>query len=490
MCTSMMLRLVVLATALNLATAIQPSVTAYVTRVGSTIVKKVRPGEMAETYKLVEREVCVLNRLQQFPWAPRLLDSSKNTITMTDVGHPITHETLPSDYATQFQHILTDMESAGVRHNDIIHPCWANITETLRDLQKHEVMVHDGRLSLVDFGWATIDGGVPCNVSKHVFFQSSSYTQESCEDSTMMKLLDRMASMSSVPGDSFKPYRNKTRISKLRRAHVQRKDTYKDPSRPVGTQSEVPIVNIASDGAVRVRGYQNYDIYTDGQITFRTKAHKFSKIEAIFAKLHTHHGFTSLIDVGCNAGLISMIAWRTGFRHVMGLDHDSEYVETFNRVAAARNATDSLHAQVFSFGTPMPTRAEVVFCGAILHWVFCLTADFSSGGFDSILRYLLQFASEYLLVEWIDPSDDAMMGFQHIKKCGIDGIENRYTVANFERAVATHTTLMSKQSLDGPSRVLYVMRVDRRAGLSPTAGSPSSRPPALNRRHGPFLPTK
>ena len=71
---------------------------------------------MAETYryKLVEREVCVLNRLQQFPWAPRLLDSSKNTITMTDVGHPITHETLPSDYATQFQHILTDMESAGV----------------------------------------------------------------------------------------------------------------------------------------------------------------------------------------------------------------------------------------------------------------------------------------------------------------------------------------------------------------------------------------
>ena len=82
------------------------------------------------------------------------------------------------------------------------------------------------------------------------------------------------------------------------------------------------------------------------------------------------------------------------------------------------------------------------------------------------------------------------MGFQHIKKCGIDGIENRYTVANFERAVATHTTLMSKQSLDGPSRVLYVMRVDRRAGLLPTAGSPSSRPPALNRRHGPFLPTK
>ena len=40
MCTSMMLRLVVLATALNLATAIQPSVTAYVTRVGSTIVTR------------------------------------------------------------------------------------------------------------------------------------------------------------------------------------------------------------------------------------------------------------------------------------------------------------------------------------------------------------------------------------------------------------------------------------------------------------------
>ena len=79
----------------------------------------------------------------------------------------------------------------------------------------------------------------------------------------------------------------------------------------------------------------------------------------------------------------------------------------------------------------------------------------------NILKYLLQYTSEYLLVEWIDPSDRAVREFQHIKKCGVEGLEHQYTRANFERAISQHATLESKQDLDmstGNKRVLDVMR--------------------------------
>ena len=246
---------------------------------------------------------------------------------------------------------------------------------------------------------------------------------------------------------------------------------YRDPSRKVGSQSEVPVVTVDSRG-ISVRSYQSYNIDADsGNLTYVGKSRKFSAIEDLLTRLHRDHGLTSLIDVGCNAGLTSMIAWRAGFRDVLGLDHDSEYVGVFNRVAAAREVTNGLRASVFSFGSPMPTTAQVLFCGAILHWVFCLTANFASKGFGGILKYLLQYSSEYLLVEWIDPSDTAVKSFSHIKKCGIAGLESQYSVTNFESAVADHATLVSKLPLDGPGRVLYVLRVRRRAPRSLRAPS-------------------
>ena len=44
---------------------------------------------------------------------------------MTYVGSPVTKATLPGDYDSQLRKIIFDMESVGVRHNDIIYPCSA-----------------------------------------------------------------------------------------------------------------------------------------------------------------------------------------------------------------------------------------------------------------------------------------------------------------------------------------------------------------------------
>ena len=220
------------------------------------------------------------------------------------------------------------------------------------------------------------------------------------------------------------------------------------------------------------RGYQNYDIRRNlklNNITFLTHTSKFSAINALFVRLHTEHPRRSGSPAWSTRRLqrrshLNDRAWQAGYR-----SHDSEYVGVFNRVAAAIHATVGLHAFVYSFGSPMPVRAQIVFCGVILHWIFCLTSNSAFKGFGGILTHLLEYATKYLLIEWVDPSDRAVKGFGHIARCGIDGLENQYTVGNFERAVKKHATLESKQSLDGPSRVLYVIRVRQQTLSSPSA---------------------
>jgi len=152
----------------------------------NTIVKKSRNYE---SMNLIEREVCVLKRLQEFPWCPRLIGWSNDTMELSLVGVPVTKRNLPEDYSAQFRQILDDMESVGVKHNDIIFPCTVE-----RHHVKNEVLVNDGRLSLVDFSWATIDGGIPCNVTSQKFVKG----WKPCDDHIVMKVMDHMANKTAV----------------------------------------------------------------------------------------------------------------------------------------------------------------------------------------------------------------------------------------------------------------------------------------------------
>jgi len=51
-------------------------------------------------------------------------------------------------------------------------------------------MVLNGQLSLIDFGWATVDGAVPCNITKHLFVDKLS----PCDDEKVLKVLEGFSS--------------------------------------------------------------------------------------------------------------------------------------------------------------------------------------------------------------------------------------------------------------------------------------------------------
>ena len=85
------------------------------------------------------REVHWLRRLQGSGIVPDLRDYSPNFIRMSYVGEPVRQYNLPKNWPEQAERILRLLRDCSCSHNDI--KC-DNLT------------VLDGRLHLVDFGWA------------------------------------------------------------------------------------------------------------------------------------------------------------------------------------------------------------------------------------------------------------------------------------------------------------------------------------------------
>ncbi len=113
-----------------------------------TVHKRVR---MYHTYQVFEREVYWLNYLNEngYTWCPKLLssDPESKTICMTYVGEPITKYNAPKNWKEQLQKILDNLKTENIQHNDI---------------KQGEVLIQDGQVSLIDYGWASKDTDWSC----------------------------------------------------------------------------------------------------------------------------------------------------------------------------------------------------------------------------------------------------------------------------------------------------------------------------------------
>lgn len=94
-------------------------------------------------YGLVAREAYWLRRLHsQDDRFPEVLSVEDDVIQTTYMGDRIEGgvvANVPSDWLEQMSEILEVMAGVGVRHNDI---------------KPHDILVQDGCLHLIDFGWA------------------------------------------------------------------------------------------------------------------------------------------------------------------------------------------------------------------------------------------------------------------------------------------------------------------------------------------------
>ena len=97
----------------------------------------------------IDREHFWLSELADTGIAPRPLafDAKRKIILMTDSGDPVSAATLPEDWRTQIERILTVLETHKCNHND---------------LTEQEVLVRDGKLQIIDFGFASEGEDMTC----------------------------------------------------------------------------------------------------------------------------------------------------------------------------------------------------------------------------------------------------------------------------------------------------------------------------------------
>ena len=229
---------------------------------------------------------------------------------------------------------------------------------------------------------------------------------------------------------------------------------YTDPKRKIGSQSEVPTI-ICENTNIIVNGYQQFIINKETKsIKYIAKVNKFSYLNTLMCELNGKYNCRSIVDIGCNSGLVSLIALNNNFQHIISLDHDPEYIDILRNVKKECNIT-KINESVFSFGDKIDKKFDVVFCGAIIHWIFSLTADFRN--FDSILKYLIQLTNNFLVIEWISENDSAITSFNHIKRSKNDGDEE-YNTINFEKSVKKFAKIVSTQIVEDKTRIVYVLQ--------------------------------
>jgi hypothetical protein len=121
----------------------------------SSVVIKLNAGTVRKTvstfseFGILEREVGWLTELQFTGVVPRLLSHTADTLTLNYRGEPVRQYNLPDDWRRQAANIISALSEHGCSHNDI---------------KCDNLVVLDGTLSLIDFGWATrIGDDIPSN---------------------------------------------------------------------------------------------------------------------------------------------------------------------------------------------------------------------------------------------------------------------------------------------------------------------------------------
>lgn len=228
---------------------------------------------------------------------------------------------------------------------------------------------------------------------------------------------------------------------------------YKDPNRKVGSQRETPLIEFENDKLI-VKGYQKFIIdKKTRRIEYNEKRNKFTYIDELLRKLNNDYHCKSIVDIGCNSGLTSFIAFNNNFESIHSLDHDSEYIDMV-RTIKNNCAITNINESVYSFGDTVTQKFDVVFCGALIHWIFSLTANFRN--FRDIMSYLINLTNRFLIIEWVDPNDVSIREFNHIKR-NQNNDDEEYNTLNFERAVRTVATILSKHDGDSSTRIIYLL---------------------------------
>ena len=374
-------------------------------------------------YGLFAREVCLLDKLQQFGWSSKLFCVGADYFVTKHIGVPLTSSCInyPQNYTAQVDRIVHDMESVGIRHNDM-----------LKDESSDIVIDSNKMVHLIDFGWGTLNNSLKlkCKLNGRIFESPATHPNSHILEKGLANTNERYHTnpCRSAPFQVFRQRNGQ------------------------GSQKEIPSISV-SPNRVIVTGYQHFRFTSTG-LHFHGHPKYMYLQKHLTALTRPCVNVCRFLDIGSNTGLVSFIAERTGFSHIMALDHDAPAIDVLQK--AVKAVDSKVQGRVFSFGDTLP-KADVAFCGALIHWVFCLTADFK-GDFSRIVQYLATNIEHYLIIEWVNNNDPAIQSFRHIQRCGHDQVQ-KYSKHAFINALQTVGQITHETAFG--TRMLFTLRLNR-----------------------------
>jgi serine/threonine protein kinase len=159
----------------------------------------------------------------------------------------------------------------------------------------------------------------------------------------------------------------------------------------------------------------------------------------------------SLLDVGANGGFFSFWAKKNFSNKVYAIDTDSDYLEIVRRVRDELNYNEIqvINSNFINYSAP----ADNVLALALIHWVYSCTAVF--GSLEAVVKKLASLTRYMLIVEWVDPTDDAIQFFHHLD-WNKEYINEPYNLELFEKALANNFLSYQKIGNISPTRSIYV----------------------------------
>jgi 2-polyprenyl-3-methyl-5-hydroxy-6-metoxy-1,4-benzoquinol methylase len=388
-------------------------------REAGTVVKRVT-GWLE--FGIFEREVAWLKRLQDLPFVPRLLnvDPAMKCIVTSYCGEPVTLENLPDDWELQARFILNRLERAGCRHNDI---------------KPSEILVHNGELRLIDFGWATEVGaprpadwppalGLNYRVAKNHYSDAFAFMLSICH------LLEGKLDSEQAP--------------------VVERPAFDFCATP-NMYNEQPRLVTDGDWTV-VHGYQRYRISAQ---RLEAEGGNFTnpKSQSLMPFI-TGGSFAgkTVNDLGCANGFFTFAALFAGATTVNAVDLDESHLQLVQGIVERYgfNQVRPLLANVHEY----EEAADITICLALIHWIFSCTSFF--GRFDDCIGHLSKLTTDTLIIEWIDPSDKAIQGFKHTSYNQPHQTE-AYTQENFLAALTDHFPHTLAELPVSESRKVYIV---------------------------------
>lgn len=175
----------------------------------------------------------------------------------------------------------------------------------------------------------------------------------------------------------------------------------------------------------------------------------------------------SLLDLGCNQGEYALMAAKRGI-FTVAVDFDEACIDGLYQKALANRLpllplvidlalptpqTGFLHPERNSFHERVNGSFQVIFCLSLLHHLI-LTERIPLTLF---FEFLKATDASFILLEWIDPSDEKVQKLSSFNKDRLDQLNRSF----FEETARSFCTIKSRIPLTSAQRVLYVLQFSK-----------------------------